>query len=208
MSHRCSSGEAGIRTLGRIAPTSVFETDPIGRSGTSPYSHSIVALPARKADLARFSRASFLGSDGRRGFSFAPPPRCALMRRPAWYAPQEPLCRPPLPAAPGFKPVTPASLASACRRSSTPPRRDGPPPRRSRSSSSSSPAHPATSTRSTPSPTHPSEFAASSRPSRLALLACASANTCRGSPLVQTSTPSSARWRIATTTTSSPRITS
>jgi integrase len=31
-----SSGEGGIRTLGRIAPTPVFETGPIGRSGTSP----------------------------------------------------------------------------------------------------------------------------------------------------------------------------
>ena len=33
-----TSGEAGIRTLGRISPTSVFETDPIGHSGTSPNS--------------------------------------------------------------------------------------------------------------------------------------------------------------------------
>src|SRR5436190_8628180 len=30
------SGEGGIRTLGRISPTPVFETGPIGRSGTSP----------------------------------------------------------------------------------------------------------------------------------------------------------------------------
>jgi hypothetical protein len=30
------NGEGGIRTLGRLASTSVFETDPIGRSGTSP----------------------------------------------------------------------------------------------------------------------------------------------------------------------------
>ncbi len=30
------SGEGGIRTLGDVAATSVFETDPIGRSGTSP----------------------------------------------------------------------------------------------------------------------------------------------------------------------------
>ena len=30
------SGEGGIRTLGEIAPTPVFETGPIGRSGTSP----------------------------------------------------------------------------------------------------------------------------------------------------------------------------
>jgi hypothetical protein len=32
------SGEGGIRTLGRISPTPVFETGPIGRSGTSPKS--------------------------------------------------------------------------------------------------------------------------------------------------------------------------
>ncbi len=31
------NGEGGIRTLGRIAPTPVFETGPFGRSGTSPY---------------------------------------------------------------------------------------------------------------------------------------------------------------------------
>jgi site-specific DNA recombinase len=30
------SGEGGIRTLGTVARTSVFETDPIGHSGTSP----------------------------------------------------------------------------------------------------------------------------------------------------------------------------
>ena len=30
------SGEGGIRTLGRISPTPVFETGPIGHSGTSP----------------------------------------------------------------------------------------------------------------------------------------------------------------------------
>src|SRR5260370_39179844 len=33
---RSKSGEGGIRTLGGVAATSVFETDPIGRSGTSP----------------------------------------------------------------------------------------------------------------------------------------------------------------------------
>lgn len=31
-----NSGEGGIRTLGGVNATSVFETDPIGRSGTSP----------------------------------------------------------------------------------------------------------------------------------------------------------------------------
>src|SRR5262245_61986327 len=34
---RCvTSGEGGIRTLGTVACTPVFETGPIGRSGTSP----------------------------------------------------------------------------------------------------------------------------------------------------------------------------
>jgi hypothetical protein len=32
----CMSGEGGIRTLGSIAATPVFETGPIGHSGTSP----------------------------------------------------------------------------------------------------------------------------------------------------------------------------
>ena len=31
-----ASGEGGIRTLGDIATTPVFETGPIGHSGTSP----------------------------------------------------------------------------------------------------------------------------------------------------------------------------
>src|SRR5207245_4709249 len=31
-----SSGEGGIRTLGRASPSPVFETGPIGHSGTSP----------------------------------------------------------------------------------------------------------------------------------------------------------------------------
>ena len=35
-SARRENGEGGIRTLGRIAPTPVFETGPFGRSGTSP----------------------------------------------------------------------------------------------------------------------------------------------------------------------------
>jgi hypothetical protein len=30
------SGEGGIRTLGRLSPSPVFETGPIGHSGTSP----------------------------------------------------------------------------------------------------------------------------------------------------------------------------
>jgi hypothetical protein len=31
-----NGGEAGIRTLGGVAPTTVFETAPFDRSGTSP----------------------------------------------------------------------------------------------------------------------------------------------------------------------------
>jgi hypothetical protein len=36
LSYLGSSGEGGIRTLGTLACTPVFETGPIGRSGTSP----------------------------------------------------------------------------------------------------------------------------------------------------------------------------
>ncbi len=32
-----NGGEAGIRTLGGVAPTTIFETVPFNRSGTSPY---------------------------------------------------------------------------------------------------------------------------------------------------------------------------
>src|SRR5437773_5954047 len=35
-SRETESGEGGIRTLGLVAQTPVFETGPIGRSGTSP----------------------------------------------------------------------------------------------------------------------------------------------------------------------------
>ena len=34
------NGEGGIRTLGRVAPTSVFKTDALNHSATSPYLHS------------------------------------------------------------------------------------------------------------------------------------------------------------------------
>ncbi len=33
---KIDGGEGGIRTHGRLAPTTVFETVPIGHSGTSP----------------------------------------------------------------------------------------------------------------------------------------------------------------------------
>src|SRR5438552_18295123 len=49
---RKASGEGGIRTLGRIAPTPVFETGPIGRSGTSPNRRG--GLPRR---LQKFTAA-------------------------------------------------------------------------------------------------------------------------------------------------------
>ena len=35
-SHIFTGGEAGIRTLGGVAPTTIFETVPFNRSGTSP----------------------------------------------------------------------------------------------------------------------------------------------------------------------------
>ena len=39
------SGEGGIRTLGDVAATPVFETGPFGRSGTSPYGFSALRRP-------------------------------------------------------------------------------------------------------------------------------------------------------------------
>ena len=33
-------GRGGIRTLGRVAPTSVFKTDALNHSATLPYLHS------------------------------------------------------------------------------------------------------------------------------------------------------------------------
>lgn len=37
-----NGGEGGIRTLGEIAPTTVFETVPFGHSGTSPIRANIL----------------------------------------------------------------------------------------------------------------------------------------------------------------------
>ena len=37
-------GETGIRTLGRLAPTTVFETAPFDHSGTSPRGSARVVL--------------------------------------------------------------------------------------------------------------------------------------------------------------------
>ena len=48
---RISSGEGGIRTLGELAPTLVFETSTIGHSVTSP--NSLLAVPIREY-LAEF----------------------------------------------------------------------------------------------------------------------------------------------------------
>ena len=36
---RDNGGETGIRTLGGLAPTTVFETAPFDHSGTSPQAH-------------------------------------------------------------------------------------------------------------------------------------------------------------------------
>ena len=41
-----TGGEAGIRTLGGVTPTTVFETVPFGRSGTSPLVHIDTNSPA------------------------------------------------------------------------------------------------------------------------------------------------------------------
>ena len=40
-------GETGIRTLGGLAPTTVFETAPFDHSGTSPRSGCDLRIPAR-----------------------------------------------------------------------------------------------------------------------------------------------------------------
>ncbi len=37
-----SGGETGIRTLGRLAPTTVFETAPFDHSGTSPSGSAVL----------------------------------------------------------------------------------------------------------------------------------------------------------------------
>lgn len=37
-------GETGIRTLGRLAPSTVFETAPFDHSGTSPQVSELVIL--------------------------------------------------------------------------------------------------------------------------------------------------------------------
>ena len=37
-------GETGIRTLGGLAPTTVFETAPFDHSGTSPFTETVVLV--------------------------------------------------------------------------------------------------------------------------------------------------------------------
>ena len=55
------SGEGGIRTLGRLSSSPVFETGPIGRSGTSPikpisvYSQEVTSIPETGVYLAFLS---------------------------------------------------------------------------------------------------------------------------------------------------------
>ena len=47
-------GGAGIRTLGRVAPTTIFETVPFDRSGTPPFkSFCVPFLPGRVTNLKR-----------------------------------------------------------------------------------------------------------------------------------------------------------
>src|SRR5262245_53643109 len=48
-----SSGEGGIRTLGDVAATPVFETGPIGHSGTSPGCDTLAEVYGNYLTLAR-----------------------------------------------------------------------------------------------------------------------------------------------------------
>ena len=52
-----SGGEGGIRTLGTHKGTTVFETAPIDRSGTSPWARSLRVLVGRVAAVAGLIRA-------------------------------------------------------------------------------------------------------------------------------------------------------
>jgi hypothetical protein len=52
------SGEGGIRTLGRLASTPVFETGPIGRSGTSPGSVVAIIGPPESSEKMAFLAAA------------------------------------------------------------------------------------------------------------------------------------------------------
>ena len=46
---KLNGGETGIRTLGRLAPSTVFETAPFDHSGTSPWYFALAILdPADK----------------------------------------------------------------------------------------------------------------------------------------------------------------
>src|SRR5712691_7468501 len=66
---RQASGEGGIRTLGRLAPTPVFETGPIGRSGTSPGRAAVIIEAAKAHEKAAFRRFNALPAGRRSGVS-------------------------------------------------------------------------------------------------------------------------------------------
>ena len=51
------NGEGEIRTLGRVAPTSVFKTDALNHSATSPYLYSI-NFSGRAASLNCYNKMS------------------------------------------------------------------------------------------------------------------------------------------------------
>src|SRR5690349_8508924 len=57
------SGEGGIRTLGRIAPTPVFETGPFNRSGTSPIRLTVTTPGSSGVEWGRLLK-SYPPSDG------------------------------------------------------------------------------------------------------------------------------------------------
>ena len=68
-------GEGGIRTLGRLASTPVFETGPFGRSGTSPARPHLLELPvfSRVSSLSVLSRFNPSKSTEADGTSFLEP---------------------------------------------------------------------------------------------------------------------------------------
>ena len=55
-----SGGETGIRTLGGVTPTTVFETAPFDRSGISPLSGLIGVLPPGRKGVRSRSRSPLL----------------------------------------------------------------------------------------------------------------------------------------------------
>ncbi len=63
-----NGGETGIRTLGRLAPTTVFETAPFDHSGTSPRWARVTLL--RSGVQGKMPIASLALALGQRRLSF------------------------------------------------------------------------------------------------------------------------------------------